>query len=91
MNNLLVKHYCILKKMMNCTNEDQYDDLADEAADLWYNMTIDERKMIEELALTFRLIQQSKAHIQDMKLRSRLDQIVPKINRDHIFPFFAKH
>lgn len=84
-NHNFKKYYCILKKMMNCTDETQYNNLEEEACDLWYTLSKEEKDILNELTKLFRLVQTAKPWIQDSNLRKELDLIVPKISRDQIF------
>jgi len=79
------KYYCILKKMMNCIDETQYNNLEEEALELWYTLSKEEQDILNELTKLFRLVQTAKPWIQDSNLRNKLDLIVPKISRDQIF------
>lgn len=84
-NHNFKKYYCILKKMMKCIDEEQYKNLEEEALDIWYTLSKEEKDILDELTKLFRWIQTAKPWIQDSSLRSELDLIVPKISRDQIF------
>jgi hypothetical protein len=84
-NHNFLKYYCILKKMMNCIDEMQYNNLEEEALELWYTLSKEEQDILNELTKLFRLVQTAKPWIQDFNLRNELDLIVPKISRDQIF------
>jgi hypothetical protein len=70
---------------MKCTNEMQYNELSDEACDLWYTLSKNEKDILNELVKVFKWTQEAKPWIQDSVLRNKLDHLVPKLTRDHIF------
>lgn len=86
-NSSLALYYLIFKKMLDCKSEQQYDDFVEEQVKLWYNISNDERKIMEEIILLFRLTQKAKNWVQDDELSKQLNNIIPPVNRDHIFPW----
>lgn len=87
MSHEFTQYYKSLKMSMNCISGEHFDYLCDEQTELWYNMTTEEHDIIREMIRCFRFIQKSRNYIQNKMLRHCMDDIVPPINRDQIFPW----
>lgn len=85
MKNAFVKHHEVFKKLLICTNKDEYDELFTLAEDIRHYLTLEEKELADELTILFNAVQKAKNWVQDPILYKTLKKIAPNVNRNNIF------